>query len=306
MVTNNMHRNIYIIILIALTVAMAALIVLLYQVYPVLTQKDVPALAPWIILLMMGMLVVCTVLYARRSDRIRIYIYNNNIETLSNNVFWTNLWVVWMVVIIGGVFCGDTIPRIFSHNVPRFIDLLSSSVYLVIIPLLFATVILYAREEERVTRAIFINFAKGLGADGTALQQFRQPVYGNRKIPGIWVAVQVAYKSHLFAFSAENVLGSSKLGCFRYFLISMSDMIDLPHKRDNLLEILNPQAKSIFEEIQKELKRSWKYKEYKLQLLTKDGKISCRVPLTSKTSLKHLQSTMDILLSIRTMGTTTA
>lgn len=295
-----MHRNIYIVVLIALTVAMAALIVLLYQVYPVSTQKDVPTLAPWALLLMMAMLIICTVLYARQSDRIRISIYYNNIETLSNNVYWTNLWVVWTVLILGGVFCGDIIPRIFSHNVPRFLDLLLWSVYLlVILPLLFATVILYAREEERVTRAIFINFAKGLGADETTLQQFGQPVYGNRKIPCIWATVQVTYKSHLFAFSAENVLGSSKLGCFRYFLISMSDTIDLSHKRVNLLEMLNPQAKSIFEEVQQELKRSWIYKEHRLQLLTKDGKISCRVPLTSKTSLKHLQSAMDILLSIK-------
>lgn len=291
------YRNIYITGIIVLLVLMSLVVVLFYQIFPTLLRRDIPVLAPWIYLLVMALLITSTVLYARQADRIRVSIYENSIETLYRNAYWANLRIVWIVVIAGGVFFAGIVPKFFQQGMPRFLILLQSSVYIVVIALLFATVILYAREEERVTRAAFINFARKLGVDETTLQQFRQPVYGNQKISGVWAEVRVNYKDCQFTLSAENVLGSAKRGCFRYFLISANKK--RPEIKGDLSGLLNSQARGLFDEMSKELERSWIYKEHKVQLLTSDGKLSCRVPLTPKATANHIHTAMDILLSIK-------
>lgn len=230
------------------------------------------------------------VLYAREENKIRVLIWRNREITQFKNIYATRLIVLGPVLVLGGFLIVWGFPRIFPRGVPTSLNLIAISALLLgIVVLLPATIVLYSYEEDRITGAMYVKFAREFGCDEYVLNKLK---FGKRKWAGIWAEITVNYKGQDILFCGEDA-GRPNFTCF---LIAIERKEKLKCSQIDLVRQMKPETKVIFEEMQNQVKN--------IELSCDKHQLFFRIPMihrfrfNTKISINFLQQAMDVLLSI--------
>ena len=206
---------------------------------------------------------------------------------------WLHMIIILFTLLAFGIIIYHiVVPQLFPKGIPIPLTIISAFGYLIGISLLVAAIVLYNREEERSTRATYLKWARELGGNEAVLRKIERYQYGSRKIPGIWGEVKISYKNREFIFAAENVVGSSGLGCLPFFVITIGMDEECSHMQENPLAQLGTNTKKLLGQIKKQLRG--------VELMCEENRYSLRIPITSSVTSYHLRTAMEILLSIAT------
>ncbi|MHC4084496.1 MAG: hypothetical protein ACYSWZ_14375 [Planctomycetota bacterium] len=230
------------------------------------------------------------VLYARKENKIRILIWRNSEKALFKNIYATRLIVLVPALVLGGFLLGWGSPRIFTQGIPYSLNLIATSTLLLgIVVLLPATIISYSYEEDRITEAMYVKFAREFGCDESVVNKLK---FGKRKWPGIWAEITVNYKGQDILFCGED----TERPTFPCFLVAIERKDKPKCSEIDLVRQMKPETKAIFEDIQNQVKY--------IELSCDKHKLFFRIPMiyrfrfNAKISINFLQKAVDILLSM--------